>query len=203
VFCICLGGRTEWPESYRDRCAYGSPEQSNCSRSGEAPYYAADSEVASPCKRGPSATARVWYVVRVTPYRTMDDRIEGVVITLVDVTALKRTESAMRESETRFRAVANLVPDLLSQSGPDDSALWFKDQWYAYTGQSWSEAEGFGWLDVVHPTTGKRLAPSGRARSDVEAAVARARVEAPSRPRWNSGARGARGWVRAGRVERW
>jgi len=133
----------------------------------------------------------------------MDDRIEGVVITLVDVTALKRTESAMRESETRFRAVANLVPDLLSQSGPDDSALWFKDQWYAYTGQSWSEAEGFGWLDVVHPTTGKRLAPSGRARSDVEAAVARARVEAPSRPRWNSGARGARGWVRAGRVERW
>lgn len=92
-----------------------------------------------------------WYVVRVTPYRTMEDRIEGVVITLIDVTALKKSETAMRGSEARFRAVANLVPDLLWQSGPDGSALWFNDQWYAYTGQSSSEAEGFGWLDAVHP----------------------------------------------------
>ena len=43
-----------------------------------------------------------WFLIRVMPYRTVDDRIEGVVITLVDVTALKRTEAALRESETRL-----------------------------------------------------------------------------------------------------
>src|SRR6185503_11198173 len=35
------------------------------------------------------------------PYRTVDDRIEGIVITMVDVTALKRTQGALRRSEER------------------------------------------------------------------------------------------------------
>ena len=48
---------------------------------------------------GPSSQS--WYVLRVAPYRTMDDRIEGVVITLIDVTALKDTEFALRRSEER------------------------------------------------------------------------------------------------------
>lgn len=43
-----------------------------------------------------------WFLIRVMPYRTVDDRIDGVVITLVDVTALKRTENALRESEARL-----------------------------------------------------------------------------------------------------
>ena len=43
-----------------------------------------------------------WYLIRVMPYRTVDDRIGGVVITLVDVTALKRTQAALRESEARL-----------------------------------------------------------------------------------------------------
>src|SRR5262245_54323574 len=98
-----------------------------------------------------SETTDNWYVVRVIPYRTMDDRIEGVVITLIDITALKRSETAVRVSESRFRAVANVVPDLLWQAGPDGSTSWFNDRWYSYTGQTPAEAEGFGWLNMVHP----------------------------------------------------
>ena len=48
---------------------------------------------------GPSSGS--WYVLRVAPYRTMEDRIEGVVITLVDVSALKETEFALRRNEER------------------------------------------------------------------------------------------------------
>jgi len=48
-----------------------------------------------------------WYVVRITPYRTMDDRIEGVVITIVDVSILKRSEKALHESEQRERVAAS------------------------------------------------------------------------------------------------
>jgi two-component system CheB/CheR fusion protein len=112
-----------------------------------------------------------WYVVRATPYRTMEDRIEGVVITLVDVTALKRSETALRTTEARFRAVANLVPDLLWQSAPDGADLWFNDRWHSYTGQSPAEAEGLGWLDVVHPDdqqeSRKEWAASMRGGGDV------------------------------------
>jgi two-component system CheB/CheR fusion protein len=37
-----------------------------------------------------------WYAVRLMPYRTMDDRIDGVVITFMDITATKKLESELR-----------------------------------------------------------------------------------------------------------
>ncbi len=45
-----------------------------------------------------------WFLIRVMPYRTLDDRIEGVVITLVDVTTMKGIENALRENESRLEA---------------------------------------------------------------------------------------------------
>lgn len=45
-----------------------------------------------------------WFLIRVMPYRTVDDRIEGIVITLVDVTALKRIEHELRESQSLLSA---------------------------------------------------------------------------------------------------
>ncbi|HMB54518.1 MAG TPA: PAS domain-containing protein, partial [Thermoanaerobaculia bacterium] len=38
-----------------------------------------------------------WYLARIMPYRSTDDRIEGVVLTFVDVTRLQRAEDALRE----------------------------------------------------------------------------------------------------------
>ena len=43
------------------------------------------------------------YLVRATPYRTMDDGIDGVVLTFVDITERKLAVSRLRESETRLR----------------------------------------------------------------------------------------------------
>jgi PAS domain-containing protein len=45
-----------------------------------------------------------WYLVRILPYRP-DGATEGVIITLLDITARRRAEQALRESETRFRAL--------------------------------------------------------------------------------------------------
>jgi two-component system CheB/CheR fusion protein len=38
-----------------------------------------------------------WFTVRIMPYRTLDDRIDGVVITFADITAAKRLEMQLRE----------------------------------------------------------------------------------------------------------
>ena len=52
--------------------------------------------------RPDAATAEVqaddgdWYIRRILPYRTKDDRIEGVVITFNDVTELKELADALR-----------------------------------------------------------------------------------------------------------
>ena len=52
-----------------------------------------------------------WYLRRILPYRTKDDRIEGVVITFNDVTDLKELADALRVSEERFRLLVDGVKD--------------------------------------------------------------------------------------------
>lgn len=43
------------------------------------------------------------YFLRIRPYRTADDRIDGVVITLVDITSLREAEQALARSRERYR----------------------------------------------------------------------------------------------------
>jgi PAS domain S-box-containing protein len=52
-----------------------------------------------------------WHIRRVTPYRTQDDRIEGVVITFVDVTDLKQAEEGVRESRRRLALIVDSIAD--------------------------------------------------------------------------------------------
>lgn len=44
-----------------------------------------------------------WFLSRVLPYRTSDDRIDGVVITFIDITRRRRAELALADSEQRLR----------------------------------------------------------------------------------------------------
>src|SRR5499427_7803833 len=46
-----------------------------------------------------------WFDIRLRPYRTMDDKIDGVVITFVDVSDRRQVEDALRESERKLRAL--------------------------------------------------------------------------------------------------
>jgi PAS domain S-box-containing protein len=62
-----------------------------------------------------------------------------------------RAESALRESEARIRAIANLVPDLLWRSDAHGEGQWYSERWFEYTGQDLHAAPGQGWCDVVHP----------------------------------------------------
>jgi two-component system CheB/CheR fusion protein len=50
-----------------------------------------------------------WYLVRFRPYRTLDDKIDGVVATFLDVTDRHRIEDALRASEDRLKQVSRAV----------------------------------------------------------------------------------------------
>lgn len=50
-----------------------------------------------------------WYLVRMRPYRTIEDKIDGVVATFVDITARRKTEEALRKSEESLRQQMRLV----------------------------------------------------------------------------------------------
>ncbi len=56
------------------------------------------------------SNAGAWYLLRIRPYRTLENVIEGVVVTFTDCTALKNAQTALQESET-FRRLAVVVRD--------------------------------------------------------------------------------------------
>ncbi len=65
--------------------------------------------------------------------------------------ARRLAELALRESDERFRDLADSAPAMLWVTDPDGSCTFLSRGWYEYTGQSEENALGFGWLDAVHP----------------------------------------------------
>jgi two-component system, chemotaxis family, CheB/CheR fusion protein len=52
-----------------------------------------------------------WYLMRVLPYRTLQDRIDGVVVTFIEITARKQSEEVLRRNDERFRLLYEYVRD--------------------------------------------------------------------------------------------
>ena len=59
------------------------------------------------------------YLTRILPYRSSEDKIEGVVITFIDITELKKAQEELTESESRFRALVNASSDVIYRMSPD------------------------------------------------------------------------------------
>ena len=52
-----------------------------------------------------------WYLVHTRPYRSVEDRIDGVVVTFVDITRRKADEHALRQSEERYRTLFDSIDE--------------------------------------------------------------------------------------------
>ena len=63
---------------------------------------------------------------------------------------LHATEVALRESETRFRNMADNTPVMMWVTDPTGYCTYLNARWYEFTGQEPGKGEGYGWLDAVH-----------------------------------------------------
>ena len=63
----------------------------------------------------------------------------------------KRVDEALRESEERFRALADNIPNLAWMTDSKGWIFWYNKQWYDYTGTTLEEMQGWGWQKVHHP----------------------------------------------------
>jgi PAS domain S-box-containing protein len=73
----------------------------------------------APLEREVEDEEQRWYLTRLMPYRSPDDRIEGVVITLVDITGRKRAEQALALEVEAMRRLARLSVHLIDPDGSD------------------------------------------------------------------------------------
>ncbi|CUH26608.1 chemotaxis methyltransferase CheR [Jannaschia seosinensis] len=65
-----------------------------------------------------------WLMMRLRPYRTVEDRIEGVVVSFVDITELRQAADQLRESEARYRRLFDTMDEgcLLAEVIRDEAA---------------------------------------------------------------------------------
>jgi PAS domain S-box-containing protein len=81
--------------------------------------------------------------------RTEDLRVANEQLRL-ELTERKRAEETLRESEERFRNMANSTSVMIVASGPDKRATFFNKGWLEFTGRSMAQELDFGWTEGVH-----------------------------------------------------
>jgi PAS domain S-box-containing protein len=70
---------------------------------------------------------------------------------LVQRARRRRIETALRESERRFRLMADSAPVLVWMAGTDRQCTFFNSRWLEFTGRSLQQELGEGWTAGVHP----------------------------------------------------
>ncbi|WP_046865939.1 CheR family methyltransferase [Microvirga massiliensis] len=89
-----------------------------------------------------STTGR-YYIVRVLPYRSIENFIAGVVVTFVDITERRRAEEALRSREERFRLIVESARDYAIFTTDQTGRI---DEWFAGAKSvfGWTAEEAIG-----------------------------------------------------------
>lgn len=89
--------------------------------------------------------------VTISPLRNSSGRLIGASKVARDITAQKRTEQALRESEQRYQAVTDASPVMIWMSGTDKLCYYFNKVWLDFVGRTLEQEAGNGWTENVHP----------------------------------------------------
>lgn len=84
----------------------------------------------------------------------------GMVAVNRDITAHKRAERELRESEQRYRSLVQASAQLVWSTNEQGFNTEPQQSWLAFTGQTWEEQQDWGWLNAVHEADRERVRAS-------------------------------------------
>jgi len=85
------------------------------------------------------------------PIKGDDGSVDGVILVFRDVTGARRRREDLKDSLSRFRQLADAMPQIVWASGPDGSLEYVNERWYETTGLPRGAEGGSGWESVYHP----------------------------------------------------
>ena len=106
-----------------------------------------------PVEREVSGKEGNCFRMRVFPYRTTSNVIDGVVITLVDITELKQVEDALRASEERGRAILKVAGDGIYEIDISGKIVFANEIYAQMFGYTAEELIGKDWNETVSSET--------------------------------------------------
>lgn len=91
-----------------------------------------------------------WHLSRALPVRTTDGSVRWFG-TATDIHDQKCVQEALRESERRFRTLADAAPAMLWVTDTGNHTVYLSRGWCEFTGQSTEQAAGGDWTAPIHP----------------------------------------------------
>ncbi len=86
----------------------------------------------------------------ISPVRDSRNNIIGASKIARDITKQKQINLMIRESEERFRLVANSAPVMIWMSDTDKLCTFFNKGWFDFTGRTLEQEKGAGWTEGIH-----------------------------------------------------
>ena len=106
------------------------------------------------------------------PQKDINGKIIGVAVIANEVSKTAKLNQKIRESELKFRQLANLIPDKISNADENLNTFYYNQSWLDYSGLTLDYLLENGWTELVHPDdveTITRIAEDAlRTKSDVE-----------------------------------
>jgi len=100
------------------------------------------------CEKEVSASNDRWFTIKIMPYRTQKNRINGLVITFNDITIAKKLEQNLREIEQSFRFLIDTLPVGIMLQQAEGNIIMINQEAERLTGISMKEMQGKNVADL-------------------------------------------------------
>jgi two-component system, chemotaxis family, CheB/CheR fusion protein len=97
-----------------------------------------------------------WFFIRIMPYRTFDDRIDGLVITFINISDLKKVEVKLHETEQMNRLLLNSSSDVIVKLASDGTILEFNKEAEKFFGKKREDAINRNYFQMFIPEPGRK-----------------------------------------------
>jgi PAS domain S-box-containing protein len=98
-----------------------------------------------------AAGTRRTILIRAAAIRDERGEIIGAVGANMDISAQVAAERAMKDSEAKFRSIANAIPQMVWSAPASGGNDYLNNRWPEFTGLPAERCAGYGWKEFIHP----------------------------------------------------